>query len=108
MNVILTNDNPCSYELTPANRRLAARQRQETGEESVLFQTDYDFPGLARNLGWSGKVGRERCKHRGTDGTIDCPDCGRKAGAFIAAAAAWLDTQVGRTFRGKGEEYFSF
>ena len=105
MKVILTADNPCCYELTPVNRRIARKQKRETGDESVLFQTDWDFPGLARNLGWNGKVGRERCRHSGTDGTITCPECGRTAGDFIAAAAAWLDAHVGHTFN-RGGEYF--
>lgn len=107
MKVILTADNPCCYELTPVNRRIARKQKRETGDESVLFQTDWDFPGLARCLGWNGKVGRERCEHRGTDGTIACPECGRTAGDFISAASAWLDKRVGCVFVGKGEEYFN-
>lgn len=106
MKVILTNENPGCYELTPVNRRLCRKMKRETGEESVLFQTDWDFPGLARDLGWKCKVGRERCRHAGTDGTVDCPDCGRKAGEFIAAAAAWLDARVGCTFRKDVDCYF--
>jgi len=77
-----------------------------TGEETVLFQTDYDFPCLARTLGWNGKIGREHCDHRSTDGTVDCKECGRKAGDFISAAQTWLDNHCGQSFRGKGEEYF--
>jgi hypothetical protein len=108
MNIILTADNPCCYELTPANKRLAKQMADETGEESVLFQTDWDFPSLARELGWRGKIGRERCEHRGTDGTVTCPDCGRTASEFIGAASKWLDNHVGHVFRGKGECYFNF
>lgn len=30
------------------------------------------------------------CDHSGTDGTVDCPDCGVPASAFIAAAGEYL------------------
>jgi ribosomal protein S27E len=56
-----------------------------------LIQSDWDFPSLARDLGWNGKIGRERCDHRGTDGTVACPDCGRTATQFIEAAANYID-----------------
>lgn len=108
MKVLLTNENPCCFELTPINRRLAQKQYKATGEESVLFQTDWDLPGLARDLGWRIKVGRERCEHQGTDGTIDCPDCGRKAGEFIAAASDWLHKRTGQVFRKEVDYYFQF
>ena len=95
------------YALAPVSRKLRKKLKKETGNEDILFQTDWDFPPLARNLGWNGKVGRERCPHSFTDGTIDCPTCGRKAEEFIAAAARWLDDYDGRVFIGKGEEYFN-
>jgi len=94
-----------TYELLPANKRVAKAFKRDTGEETILFQTDWDFPGLARALGWNGKVRRERCPHRGTDGTITCPDCGKSAGEFIGAATQWLDGHCGQTFRA-GDEYF--
>lgn len=106
MNTILIQGDFGTYELLPGSKREQRRMKRDTGEKSVLFQTDWDFPGLARSLGWRGKIGRERCQHRGTDGTVDCPDCGRKAGDFISAAREWLDAHTGCTFRGKGEEYF--
>jgi len=96
-----------TYELMPVNKRLQKQLRRETGEETVLFQTDWDFPGLARSLGWNGKIGREHCEHRGTDGTVTCPDCGKTASDFIQAAQSWLDDHCGNTFVGKGEEYFN-
>jgi hypothetical protein len=107
MRIMLLRGDCGGYELLPVNKRLARRQEQENGEESILFQTDWDFPSLARSLGWRGKIGREKCEHRGTDGTITCPDCGRTAGDFIAAAVDWLDDNVGRVFQGKGAEYFN-
>lgn len=107
MKVLLTNENPCCFELTPVNKRLARAQEKATGEESILFQTDWDFPALARNLGWSGKVERERCQHRGTDGTVDCPDCGLTASQFIQAASDWLYARCGQVFRKPVEDYFN-
>lgn len=94
-----------SYELLPANKRVARKLKRETGEETILFQTDWDFPGLARTLGWNGKVGRERCRHSSTDGTVDCAECGKTASEFIQAATQWLDDHCGQTFRA-GDEYF--
>lgn len=107
MKVFLTNDGvPCGYALIPCNKRLAKKIERETGDESVIFQTDWDFPGLARSLGWRGKVGRERCEHRGTDGTVDCPDCGKTASQFISAASNWLDERLNTVFRKEVEPYF--
>lgn len=37
----------------------------------------------------------EPCEHSGTDGTIDCPECGAKAYQFIQAARQWLDDNDG-------------
>lgn len=71
-----------------------------------LVWSDWDYPATARDLGWSlarvQRVGKEvrhlarrskRCEHRGTDGTIDCPDCGVKAIEFINAAAEFLSSK---------------
>lgn len=77
------------------------------GPNGLLVQTDYDFPSIARDLGWNltrvqrdkqGKVrhllraSRRGCQHIGTDGTVDCRDCGVTASAFIEAAADFLDS----------------
>ena len=107
MNIVLLQGDFGTYELVPANKRIARKLEQETGSESILFQTDWDFPGLARSMGWNGKIGREKCQHRSTDGTVTCTECGKGAGEFIQAAVAWLDNHCGQTFRGRGEEYFS-
>ena len=64
-----------------------------------FVQTDWEYPALARALGWRGKVGREKCEHRSTDGTVKCRECGREAGAFISAARDYLDANIGRCFR---------
>jgi hypothetical protein len=84
----------------------------ETGK-SVLFQTDWDFPSLARSLGWDmttlqrGKRSSP-CDHSGTDGTVRCPECRITAGEFIAEASKWLHDHEDEDFAPLGiEEYFS-
>ena len=37
------------------------------------------------------------CEHRGTDGTVDCKECGCTASAFIEAAGEWLRENDGAT-----------
>lgn len=79
------------------------------GREGQLVQTDWDYPSTARDLGWNmrrvqviGRSGAVRiyqrapiagCDHRGTDGTVDCPDCGITASQFIQAAGEYLDSK---------------
>lgn len=62
---------------------------------TVLFQTDWDFPGLAQTFGWSlskrQNPGHEFCEHSGTDGTVTCPDCGLTPDMMISAAMDYLD-----------------
>ena len=97
---------PEGYELFPVSRRLAKRYEKATGHESVLFQTDWDFPGLARTLGHRPKGS---CAHRSTDGTVKCEECGKTASSFIEEAVEWLDKQEGRAFNdphGTIAEYF--
>lgn len=70
----------------------------EDEKESILVQVDYDFPGLANSFGWDMTELQhegENCRHSGTDGTVVCPECGMTAGAFISAAAEWLDSNDG-------------
>lgn len=90
---------------------------------TLLIQTDWDYPSVASSFGWSlacvqkcdecgGRaVGPNVlhcqecdhasddacCSHRGTDGTIDCPECGCTVGEFISAAAEWLADNDGAT-----------
>ena len=87
---------------------------------SVLVQTDWDFPGTARTFGWNiedvqqapgeDEDGNElpappHCDHAGTDGTVTCPGCGLTATEFITAAGEWLDANDGATAEDPG--YFS-
>jgi hypothetical protein len=71
----------------------------ESGE-TVLIQTDYDYPGVAETFGWSLRDVQHDdnelpCRHQHTDGTIDCPNCGIRAGAFIHSAQEYLDDHIG-------------
>ncbi len=61
----------------------------------AFYQCDLDFPAAARSIGWRLAHGNAKCQHRGTDGTVDCPDCGKRAMAFIASAVAYLDRHAG-------------
>jgi len=56
--------------------------------------TDYDYPYAARLLGYGLRRRGERCAHRGTDGTIDCPDCGKTVSQFLTESADILDRHV--------------
>ena len=86
---------------------------------TLLIQSDWDFPGVARVFGWSTRQVQRcvqcsqiadvlpdghayhcdswapECDHPHTDGTVDCPNCGVQAGDFIAAARAWLNEHDG-------------
>jgi len=42
------------------------------------------------------------CDHSGTDGTVDCPECGIPAGEFIGAAGEWLRDNDGATAEDPG------
>ena len=94
--------------------------------QTLLIQTDWDYPGVASAFGWSTRsvqrcpgCGRivsyewqrgpvniatcdecesifPACEHSATDGTVNCP-CGVQAGAFIAAADEWLRDNDGAT-----------
>lgn len=98
---------------------------------TVLIQTDWDYPGTASTFGWSvqevqtcpscGKIlsGDDTaslkcpacdaelkiCDHGGTDGTVDCKQCGVTATDFITAAGNYLEDNDGMTADDPG--YFS-
>lgn len=83
----------------------------EDEKESILIQTDWDWPGVATTFGWSirncqvqnrGYYGLEKCDHSSTDGTIDCPECGYPASAFIREAGEWLEANDGITAEDPG------
>jgi hypothetical protein len=107
MLVLLTHDG-LAYELTPVNKRIARKFEKETGNESVYFQSDWDYPRLAQNLGWNmSKAHHRNCKDTGsTDGTVKCEGCQYGAGHFIEKAQEWLDKRVGNVIRANVEDYF--
>jgi hypothetical protein len=77
--------------------------------QSDLIQTDWDWPGVASSFGWSMReVQRDYrllcnpppspvCEHPGTDGTVQCDECGVQPGQFIQAAREWIDAHDGAT-----------
>lgn len=82
--------------------------------DGTMVQSDWDYPSLAQSAGWSlarvqrrhgrtvamARINRARladgcdCDHSGTDGTVDCPECGITAGAFIKAANDFLSERA--------------
>lgn len=93
-----------TYEMWPANKRTAEQFRKDTGHESILIQTDWDYPGIASSLGWVNKTRKHDC-YRDTDGTVAC-SCGRTASSMIQEAGEYLDKMCGRSFIGKLDAYF--
>lgn len=85
-------------------------------KDTVLIQSDWDFPGVAQSCGWSLRNVQAEyppaeqeallCDHDGTDGTVKCPECGLTAGDFIGAAYDWLREHDGEEFEGL-EEYLA-
>lgn len=63
----------------------------------VLFQTDWDFPGLASTFGWIS------CECGATDGTVDCPH--KNKSDMMASAWDFLNDHIGATAEDPG--YFS-
>ena len=76
-----------TYLLKPVMARVRGFRTDEMPED-ILIQTDFDFPGTASTFGWSP------C-HRSTDGTVNCPDCGKTATEMISEAAEFLDKNIG-------------
>lgn len=104
MNVYLDanpDDAPCCIKIVAEDGR------------DVLIQVDYDYPGIASTFGWNMREVQVQnagyygvpCDHSGTDGTIDCPDCGIKAGTFISAASEWISDHDGASAEDPG--YFA-
>ena len=120
---------PCGFILARAFRTHRGPGRFRWGEaedETRLIQTDWDYPGVASNLGWSPKrASREyirsgnyrrgfvvtdrlhlecirECDHSFTDGTVDCPGCGFDASYMIQHAGRWIRDREGQTFEDPG------
>lgn len=58
--------------------------------DSVLVQSDWDYPGVASRTGFVP------CECGATDGTVDCPH--RTASDMISAAYGWLEARDGLSF----------
>ena len=56
-------------------------------DETVLIQTDWDYPGATSSFGWVA------CECGLTDGTIDCKH--KKASDMIESAGNFLDEHIG-------------
>jgi len=67
----------------------------EDSGKDLLVQTDWDYPGIASTFGWSHEHGE-------TDGTIDCPVCGKSASDMIMEAQEYLDDHIGDTAEDPG------
>jgi hypothetical protein len=63
--------------------------------QSILVQSDWDYPGVATNFGW---VPCPECGF--TDGTVDCKH--RTVHEMIAEACEYLDEQVGNCIEDPG------
>lgn len=63
----------------------------------VIFQTDWEYPGLASSFGFVP------CECGATDGTVGCPH--RSASDMISAAADYLDEHDGEAVEDPG--YFA-
>ncbi len=98
---------PCSFlAVKVINGKLADYRRDESA--SVLFQCDYDWPGLASTFGWSlANVAPIGCCHDSTDGTVKCEHCGTLADAFIAEARQFLDDCAENDTRAEDPGYFT-
>ena len=90
--------------LGPKTRSNSARTGRFIWREQSLLNSNWDYPSVAQTFGWSlievqvqntGYYGLAPCDHLGTDGTVDCPRCGIKAGTFISAAYDWLANNDG-------------
>lgn len=72
---------------------------EETGcyladeQNSLLVQSDWDYPSLARSFGWDWRS--PNCDHSSTDGTVTC-ECGMTASNFIQDAMEYLDANLGK------------
>lgn len=82
---------PCCYLLCQVDDTGNWDTRDE--DTTRLIDTDWDYPGIASVFGWN--IADDDCEHEGTDGTVDCPSCGKTAGEFISEASDYLDANLG-------------
>lgn len=70
-------------------------------KETILIQTDWDYPGIASAMGWKA------CDCGRTDGTVDCKSCNRKASDMISEALDFIESHEGESFETL-EDYFTY
>jgi len=105
MKVILDrSDFGLGYSLTPVSPSLAGKLANEIGEPCIVIDSDWDFPSLARSLGWRNKTRKHDC-YLVSDGTINCSVCGRTNSQMIQSASEFLDKRLGRVFNNL-DDYF--
>lgn len=91
-----------TYERIPGGYEVrgvtTAKERAEfKGEfQTVLIQSEADILLLATAFCWNKRRRGENCAHRGTDGSIRCPECGKPAIAFFCEARYYLDIEKRR------------
>jgi hypothetical protein len=76
--------------------------------QTVAFQTDWDWCGPASTFGWKirdAQYDGVDCAHSSTDGTVTCGQCGMTPHKFIQHASNFLDANVGKVVEDPG--YFS-
>ena len=80
-----------SYEVfTPSIGQIVCAEHPS---ETLLVQTDRDYPAVASSFGWSIRNvqrGNKKCDHESTDGSVDCQECGLSVTEFINTAADFL------------------
>jgi len=76
-------------------------------QDTVLIQTDWDFPPVAQRMGFTLKSDHELCKENccETDGTVNCNICGKSCSDFISEAYDYINDHEGETFE-ELDEYF--
>jgi len=93
--VAFTHSAPCGFLIV----RTGCNSSDEA--DTVLVQTDYDYPGVAQNMGWDkGKT--KTCDHSETDGTVDC-SCGKTVTQFISEGLLFIEEHEGEEFDGLDE-----
>jgi len=76
---------PCSYIICKV---IDGDWNERDDKNTVLVQTDWEFPGVASAFGFTP------CDCGETDGTVDCPH--KTATEMITAAAEYLDDCEGK------------
>ena len=81
---------PCSYLLCRVSNPEAGEEHYNWNtrddDNTLLIQTDWDWPGLASSFGWVA------CECGHTDGTVDCKH--HTATDMIADAGEFLDNMA--------------